>query len=100
VATATEAFSALAAGARQLKLFPAATYGPRHLQALRSVLPGDAGVFPVGGIGAPDIPRWLAAGAAGFGFGSELFRPEYSMAEIERRAADLIRALRDAHAEA
>jgi 2-dehydro-3-deoxyphosphogalactonate aldolase len=100
VATATEAFSAVAAGARQLKLFPAATYGPRHLQALRSVLPGDVGVFPTGGIGAPDIPRWLAAGAAGFGFGSELFHPEYSMAEIERRAADLVRALRDAHAQA
>src|SRR5271163_1805481 len=31
IATATEAFDAVAAGARQLKLFPASTYGPRHL---------------------------------------------------------------------
>jgi 2-dehydro-3-deoxyphosphogalactonate aldolase len=53
-------------------------------------------VFPTGGIGAPDIPRWLAAGAAGFGFGSELFRPGYSVEEIGRRAADLLRAVRDA----
>lgn len=99
IATATEAFTALQAGARQLKLFPAVTYGPRHLEALRAVLPGDVGVFPVGGIGGQDIPRWLAAGAAGFGFGSELFRPDYSVADIERRAAELVQALRNARAE-
>jgi 2-dehydro-3-deoxyphosphogalactonate aldolase len=99
IATATEAFTALQAGARQLKLFPAVTYGPRHLEALRAVLPGDVGVFPVGGIGGQDIPRWLAAGAAGFGFGSELFRPDYSVADIERRAGELVHALRNARAE-
>ncbi len=92
-ATATEAFAALRAGAKQLKLFPAATYGPRHLQALRAVLPRDAEVFPVGGIGAADIAPWLAAGAAGFGFGSELFRPHYSLADIKQRATDLVRTM-------
>src|SRR5260221_173906 len=45
-----------------------------------------------GGIGAKAILPWLAAGAAGFGFGSELFRPEYSLADIERRALELVRA--------
>lgn len=99
IATATEAFSALEAGARQLKLFPAVTYGPRHLEALRAVLPADVGVYPVGGIGGQDIARWLAAGAAGFGFGSELFRPDYSIADIERRAGELVRVLRNARAE-
>jgi 2-dehydro-3-deoxyphosphogalactonate aldolase len=99
IATATEAFTALEAGARQLKLFPAVTYGPRHLEALRAVLPADVGVFPVGGIGGQDIPRWLTAGAAGFGFGSELFRPDYSVADIERRAGELVHALRQARAE-
>lgn len=96
IATATEAFSALAAGTRQLKLFPAVTYGPRHLEALRAVLPGDVRVFPVGGIGGPDIARWLKAGAAGFGFGSELFRPDYSVPEIGRRAKEIVHALHDA----
>jgi 2-dehydro-3-deoxyphosphogalactonate aldolase len=99
IATATEAFDAIDAGARQLKLFPAVTYGPRHLQALRAVLPSDASVFPVGGIDGQDIPRWLSVGAAGFGFGSELFRPEYSLADIERRARNLVRALRAARAQ-
>jgi 2-dehydro-3-deoxyphosphogalactonate aldolase len=95
-ATATEAFSALDAGARHLKLFPAASYGPRHLQALRAVLPPGVGIHPVGGIGAADIPAWLGAGAAGFGFGTELFTPRYTLAEIERRALGLIETYRRA----
>jgi 2-dehydro-3-deoxyphosphogalactonate aldolase len=96
IATATEAFGALAAGTRQLKLFPAVTYGPRHLEALRAVLPADVRVFPVGGIGGADIPGWLKAGAAGFGFGSELFRPDYSVADIGNRAVGIVRALNNA----
>jgi 2-dehydro-3-deoxyphosphogalactonate aldolase len=96
IATATEAFSAIAAGARQLKLFPAVTYGPGHLAALRAVLPTDVEVFPVGGIGGQDIPRWLGVGAAGFGFGSELFRPDYELADIAQRASGLVRALQEA----
>jgi 2-dehydro-3-deoxyphosphogalactonate aldolase len=96
-ATPTEAFQAMQAGAKQLKLFPAASFGPQHLQALRAVLPRDVGVFPVGGIGSRNIAEWLAAGAAGFGFGSDLFRPEYDLADIGRRAADLVRAAREAH---
>jgi 2-dehydro-3-deoxyphosphogalactonate aldolase len=96
IATATEAFTALRAGASQLKLFPATTYGPRHLTALRSVLPREARLLPVGGVAAEHIVDWLKAGASGFGFGSELFRPEYSLQDIERRARRLIRAYREA----
>jgi 2-dehydro-3-deoxyphosphogalactonate aldolase len=96
IATATEAFSALAAGATELKLFPASTYGAGHLRALKSVLPTNAKVFPVGGIGSPDIAEWLASGADGFGFGGELFRPAYTLAEIATRAKDLVGALRRA----
>jgi 2-dehydro-3-deoxyphosphogalactonate aldolase len=98
-ATATEALRAVAAGARQLKLFPAATYGPQHLRALRAVLPPDIGVFPVGGIGAQDIAPWIASGATGFGFGSELFRPEYSLTDIRRRATALVQAASSARAQ-
>jgi 2-dehydro-3-deoxyphosphogalactonate aldolase len=96
IATATEAFVAIDAGAKHIKLFPAATYGPRHLEALRAVLPTDVGVFPVGGVGAQDIAGWLSAGAAGFGFGSELFRPNYTLAEIEQRARRLVQVLQEA----
>ena len=96
IATATEAFTALNAGANELKLFPAASYGPRHLKALKSVLPRHVRIYPVGGIGSQDIAEWLASGADGFGFGSELFTPAYTLAEIETRARALIDALRHA----
>ena len=95
-ATATDAFSAIGAGAKQIKLFPAVTYGTRHLEALRAVLPAHVGVYPVGGVGAQDMGAWLKAGAAGFGFGSEIFRPEYSLEDIESRTRRLVQALREA----
>jgi 2-dehydro-3-deoxyphosphogalactonate aldolase len=92
IETATEAFRAARAGATLLKLFPASSHGPQHLRALCSVLPQEIKVFPVGGVTAEQIPGWLAAGAAGFGFGSELFRPEYSLEEVKHRAELLARA--------
>jgi 2-dehydro-3-deoxyphosphogalactonate aldolase len=96
VATATEVFAAIDAGASQLKLFPASTYGPRHLQALGAVLPRNVGIYPVGGITAEDIPAWLEAGAAGFGFGSEVFKAQYSLEDIQKRATALVQALQAA----
>ena len=96
VATATEAFSALRAGARQLKLFPAAALGPRFLKALGAVLPPDCQVFPVGGVSAEELYDWLAAGAAGFGFGSELFRPDYTIDAIDQRARNIVGAFQAA----
>jgi 2-dehydro-3-deoxyphosphogalactonate aldolase len=92
IATATEAFSAIRAGATRLKLFPASSYGPQHLRALCTVLPKEIQIYPVGGVTAEQIQGWLAAGAAGFGFGSELFRPEYRLEEIKRRAELLVQA--------
>lgn len=99
IATASEAFCAVRAGATQLKLFPAVTYGPPHLRALRSVLPKHIDVFAVGGVTAEQIPGWLGAGAAGFGFGSELFKPEYSLDNIKQRARQLVHAFKVAAGE-
>ena len=95
-ATASEAFAAMRAGAEHLKLFPAATYGPDHLRALRAVLPSRVSVFAVGGVTADNVAPWSAAGVAGFGFGSELFKPGYSDGEIQTRARRLHRAVHDA----
>jgi 2-dehydro-3-deoxyphosphogalactonate aldolase len=95
-ATASEAFAALDAGATHLKLFPATTYGPGHIKALKAVLPRSLPVYAVGGIGAEVVAEWKNAGADGFGFGSELFRRDYSVTEIARRAKLLVEALRAA----
>ncbi len=96
IATATEAFQALRHGATELKLFPASSYGVGLLKALKSVLPKHVKIYPVGGIGPQDIATWLASGADGFGFGGELFKPAYTLAELTKRAQDLFQALREA----
>jgi 2-dehydro-3-deoxyphosphogalactonate aldolase len=93
IATPTEAFTAIQAGASNLKLFPAAALGVRFLRALREVLPPSVRVFPVGGIGTGEMRAWLEAGAAGFGIGSQLFRPEFTTADIEARAQALLAEL-------
>lgn len=91
-ATATEAFTAIDAGARQLKLFPAATYGVQHVVALRAVLPATIAVFAVGGVGPAALGQWLRAGVAGFGIGGELYRAGQDARIVAERAAALVAA--------
>lgn len=93
-ATATEAFAALEAGAGLLKLFPAASYGPGHLGALREVLPCGTAVFAVGGVGAANLAPWRQAGCAGLGVGGDLYRAGHPAGEVHRRALALVAAWR------
>lgn len=92
--TASEAFAAYDAGARRLKLFPAGTYGPKHVKALRDVLPRDAVIMPVGGVGPEQMADWWAAGARGFGIGGDLYKPGFSAAEVGERARAVVAAVR------
>ncbi len=71
--TASEAFSAIAAGAHALKLFPADGAPPALLKAQRAVLPRAMPILAVGGITPETMPVWQAAGANGFGLGSNLY---------------------------
>ena len=75
VATPTEAFAALAAGADGLKMFPAEALPPAALRAWRAVLPQDTLVFAVGGMKPDNLEPYWAAGASGFGTGSNLYKP-------------------------
>ena len=75
VATPTEAFAALAAGADALKMFPAEALPPAALKAWRAVLPRDALVFAVGGMRPDNLAPYWEAGADGFGTGSHLYKP-------------------------
>ena len=90
--TATECLAALAAGATGLKIFPAFQMGAEGLKALRAVLPTDAQVYAVGGVGPADFATWLAAGAQGFGIGTALYTPGRSVADITARAAEMVAA--------
>jgi 2-dehydro-3-deoxyphosphogalactonate aldolase len=91
--TPAEAFTMLAAGADALKLFPAEAASPAVLRALRAVLPPDTAVLPVGGIDAGNIPAWRAAGAAGFGIGSAIYRPGDTPATVTTKARALLASL-------
>lgn len=90
VATPTEGFQALAAGADALKLFPAEMLGPPVMKAWRAVFPKAVPMFAVGGIGAHNLAAFKAAGAAGVGTGSSLYAPGTAPAEITPRARLLV----------
>jgi len=89
--TPTEAFAAMAAGARQLKLFPAAGR-EADIAALRAVLPKDVTVIAVGGVTPQTLAAQLAAGAAGAGVGSDLYKPGMSAEAVRERARAWVRA--------
>jgi 2-dehydro-3-deoxyphosphogalactonate aldolase len=86
VATPTEAFAALDAGADALKLFPAEALPPEVVKAWRAVLPPEVWLLPVGGIAPQTMAPYLAAGANGFGLGSALYRACTPTAEVAERA--------------
>jgi 2-dehydro-3-deoxyphosphogalactonate aldolase len=92
--TPSEGFAALAAGAHGLKLFPADGASPAFLKAQRAVLPKATKVLAVGGITVDTIPAWAAAGADGFGLGSNLYRAGKSAADVARDATAFVTAVK------
>jgi 2-dehydro-3-deoxyphosphogalactonate aldolase len=92
VATPTEAFAALKAGADAIKIFPAEAIPPAVVKAWRAVLPKDTVVLPVGGIKPDNMKPYVDAGADGFGLGSALFTPTMAAEEIGRNARDFASA--------
>ncbi len=94
VATPTEAFAALAAGANALKLFPAELVTPGVMKAMRAVLPASVPLLPVGGITPASLAPWREAGASGFGLGSALYRPGLGAANVAANASEFAQAWR------
>lgn len=94
VATPTEAYSALAAGADALKLFPADVMPPAMVKAWRAVLPKATLMLVVGGITPEKMAGYRAAGANGFGTGSQLFQPGCEIAALRKQAERYMEAWR------
>ncbi len=95
VATPTEAFAALDAGAHGLKLFPAEMISPATVKALRAVLPASTALMPAGGITPDNMAPYRAAGANGFGLGSALYAPGRSAQAVQQQAQAFVRAFND-----
>lgn len=87
----TEAFAAINSGATVLKFFPAQL---SVFNALSAVLPQNVKVIAVGGVSSTNIHEWK--GVHGFGIGSSIFRPHYTLDHIRENTRALMKALRDA----
>jgi len=92
VATVTEAFAALAAGADILKMFPAEQLGPVVVKAWRAVIPASVMLVPVGGITPASLKEFTAAGASAFGLGSALYKPGMTVEQVRKNADAFVSA--------
>jgi 2-dehydro-3-deoxyphosphogalactonate aldolase len=88
----TDAFRALRFGATGLKFFPAEVLGPKGISAMRAVLPPDIPLYAVGGANPDNFREYFAAGCAGFGLGTYLYKPGMTLNEISARARAAVAA--------
>ena len=88
--TASEAFTAIHAGADYLKLFPAAL-GPGYVKALKAVVKKP--ILAVGGVNAANLPDFMKV-CAEAGIGSALYKAGKSLDDLDRDAADMVAAVR------
>jgi 2-dehydro-3-deoxyphosphogalactonate aldolase len=95
VFTPTEAFTAVRAGARHLKLFPAEAASPKTVKAWKAVLPRDVSVYAVGGVTPANMKYWADAGCSGFGIGSNIYKPGMSAEDVAKAARAFVAAWKD-----
>ncbi len=99
VATPTEAFAALKAGADALKMFPAEAMPPAVVKAWRAVIRPPVRLLPVGGITPDSMASYFDAGASGFGLGSALFKPDLSLSTLAANAEAFVDAIKNRRSE-
>lgn len=92
VFTPSEAFRAIRAGATGLKIFPAEVMGSKGIKAMKAVLPPEIAVYAVGGANPENFGEYFAAGCAGFGLGTYLYKPGYSLDQVRERARTAVLA--------
>jgi 2-dehydro-3-deoxyphosphogalactonate aldolase len=88
----SEAFTAIRAGATGLKFFPAEVLGPKGIKAMKAVLPPALPLYAVGGANPDNFGEYFAAGCAGFGLGTYIFKPGMTAAQCGERAAAAVAA--------
>lgn len=88
----TDAFAALRAGATGLKFFPAEVLGPKGIKAMKAVLPPSVPLYAVGGANPDNFGEYFAAGCAGFGLGTYIFKPGMTATDVAVRARTAVAA--------
>lgn len=68
------------------------------MKALLAVLPQGTPLMPVGGITPANMSDWRAAGAAGFGIGSALYKPGKQASAVRADAQRFVAAFTGAAA--
>jgi 2-dehydro-3-deoxyphosphogluconate aldolase / (4S)-4-hydroxy-2-oxoglutarate aldolase len=94
--TPTELLEAWRLGAPAVKLFPAASGGPRHLKDVRAPLP-HIPLVPTGGVALEQIADYVAAGAVAVGLGGPLVGDALdggSLTALAERAGTALEAVR------
>lgn len=94
VATPTEAFAAIGAGATGVKAFPAEAIPPVVIKAWKAVLPSEIPVLAVGGVTPENMRAFTEAGAAGFGIGGSIYKPKSDVSTVSLKAQQFIKAMR------
>lgn len=89
-ATATEAFTAIGAGAQGLKIFPSSTFGSEYIKALKTVFPPHINVLAVGGVTPENLSQYFQAGCSGMGLGGALYQAGQSPEKTKERAESFI----------
>ena len=92
VMTPSDAFAALRAGATGLKFFPAEVLGPKGIKAMKAVLPPEVPLYAVGGANPDNFAEYFAAGCAGFGLGTYIYKPGMSASDVADRAKTAVTA--------
>jgi 2-dehydro-3-deoxyphosphogalactonate aldolase len=92
VFTPTEAFAAIRAGATGLKFFPAEVLGPAGIRAMKAVLPRAVPLYAVGGAKPENFAEYFAAGCAGIGLGTYIFKPGMTVEQCAERARAAVAA--------
>lgn len=76
-------------------VFTAAAARPRTVKAWKAVLPRDVSVYAVGGVTPTNMQHWADAGCAGFGVGSNIYKPGMSQQDVEKAARGFVAAWKE-----
>ncbi len=94
--TASEAFTALHAGADAIKLFPTEALPDINVvQALGAVIPTDVWLCPAGGITPNNVQEYFTIGVRGFCLGSALYKKGQSVKITQANAESFASAWKD-----